>query len=90
MRNNALTVIPIYVLRDTELMANAKIIYAEITAATNIHGYCSESNQYFSDIFKVSNTSISKWINQLIKKGYLVAQYRNIDFKSERRLFINN
>ena len=56
---------------DKRLTANAKLLYAEITALTNTKGYCWSTNAYFAKLYGVSNTSISKWVSQLVKLGYL-------------------
>lgn len=64
-------IIPANVRYDKELTANAKLLYGEITALCNEKGYCWASNSYFSELYSVSKVSISKWINQLIEKGYL-------------------
>ena len=56
---------------DKRLTANAKLLYAEITALTNTKGYCWSTNAYFANLYGVSNTSISKWVSQLVKLGYL-------------------
>jgi len=56
---------------DKRLTANAKLLYAEITALTNAKGYCWSTNAYFANLYGVSNTSISKWVSQLVKLGYL-------------------
>ena len=64
-------IIPANVRYDKELTPNAKLLYGEVTALCNEKGYCWASNSYFSDLYKVSKTSISKWINQLVDNGYL-------------------
>lgn len=59
---------------DKNITPNAKLLYAEITALTNQKGYCWSSNSYFAELYGVSNTSISKWISQLVENGYLTSQ----------------
>lgn len=56
---------------DKRLTPNAKLLYSEITALANQKGYCWSTNSYFAELYSVSNTSISKWISQLIEFGYL-------------------
>lgn len=67
-------VIPANVRYDTELNPNAKLLYGEITALCNEKGYCWATNEYFSELYQVSKVSISKWINLLIKKGYIFSE----------------
>lgn len=64
-------IIPANVRYDMSLSANAKLLYGEITALCSEKGYCWSTNKYFSDLFGVSQTSISKWISMLTKKKYL-------------------
>jgi hypothetical protein len=64
-------IIPANVRYDKSLSANAKLLYGEITALCSEKGYCWSTNKYFSDLFGVSQKSISKWISMLVKKKYL-------------------
>ena len=81
-------VIPANVRYDKDLKPNAKLLYGEITALCNKHGYCWATNKYFSELYKVSESSISKWINQLIEKNYLSSEiiYEKGDIKSTKRI----
>jgi DNA-binding transcriptional ArsR family regulator len=56
---------------DERLTPNAKLLYAEITALCNEKGYCWATNDYFAKLYKVSKTSVSKWINSLKNAGYV-------------------
>jgi len=53
------------------LKANEKLLYSEITALSEAKGRCFASNKYFSRVFGVSTTSISKWISNLVKEGFI-------------------
>lgn len=68
-------IIPADVRYDEKLCANAKLLYGEITALCNEKGYCWASNDYFANLYKVSKKSISTWINQLKKYGYVSIKY---------------
>lgn len=56
---------------DKELTPNAKLLYSEITCLTNKNGKCWASNNYFAALYEVSPITISRWINELAKKGYI-------------------
>lgn len=62
-----------------DLTPNAKLLYAEITALSNMNGKCFASNKYFSELYGKSKTSISKWISQLVAFGYVSVAYTYID-----------
>lgn len=73
-RPNYYANIPANVRYDSDLTANAKLLYGEITALCNDKGYCWATNDYFSQLYGVSKTSISKWISSLIKKEYIFSE----------------
>ena len=56
---------------DKQLTPNAKLLYSEITALSSKTGLCWASNGYFANLYNVSNTTISRWVNQLAKKGFI-------------------
>lgn len=68
---NYFAIIPANVRYDKELKANEKLLYGEIVALCNKNGECWACNNYFSELYEVSNQSISTWINHLKNKGYL-------------------
>lgn len=73
-QKNYYAIIPAFVRYDEDLTANAKLLYGEITALCNEKGYCWAKNEYFANLYNVSITSISKWINSLVKKGYIISE----------------
>lgn len=68
-------IIPASVRYDEDLRANAKLLYGEITCLANKTGVCYASNNYFARLYKVDSSAITKWVNQLKKKGYIVVDY---------------
>lgn len=68
-------------------------MYSEITALSNKHGYCSASNTYFAKLYKVHKDTISNWINNLKKYGYIKVILERKDGTrqiSKRKIYINN
>jgi len=70
------TIIPVSVLHDESLNPNAKLLYAEITGLTKQTGYCWAQNQHFAKLFKTSERSIIRWINDLQANGHISVHYQ--------------
>jgi len=84
-------ILPAHVRYDTDLPANARLLYAEITALSNKEGYCWATNSYFSKLYKVDVCTVSRWIKKLVEKGYLISHIirdKNTKEILERRLYI--
>lgn len=84
-------IIPANVRYDKDLVPNAKLLYGEITALCNEKGYCWASNQYFAELYNVSDRTIKNWISQLADKGYIQRSVKYIEGTKEieqRKLFI--
>lgn len=84
-------IIPANVRYDKDLVPNAKLLYGEITALCNEKGYCWATNQYFAELYNVSDRTIKNWISQLTDKGYI---QRSVKYREgteeieQRKLFI--
>ena len=72
---NYYAIISAEVRYDKNLTANAKLLYAEITALLNINGECFATNKYFSNLYGKSTVTISKWISELVANGYISTHY---------------
>jgi DNA-binding transcriptional regulator YiaG len=65
-------VIPAPVRYDETLVPNAKLLYGEITALANKKGYCWASNGHFAELYQVHTDTVSEWVSQLAKSGYIL------------------
>jgi len=86
-------IIPANVRYDIDLPPNAKLLYGEITALCNEKGYCWASNEYFAKLYNVEKRTISRWVNALVKKGYIKMELTYKEGSKEveqRRLYITN
>lgn len=71
---NYYAVIPANVRYDKRLKDKAKLLYGEIAALTNKHGYCSASNKYFANLYEVDVSTISRLIKNLCDYGYITTE----------------
>lgn len=65
------SVIPAEVRYDNRLKANEKLLYAEITSLTSKNGICWASNGYFANLYNVDLATVSRWVSNLAKCGYI-------------------
>lgn len=72
---NYYAVIPAEVRYDSELRANEKLMYGEITALASKYGVCTASNNYFAKLYNVKPSAISKWIKDLQERNYIEVEY---------------
>lgn len=68
-------IIPANVRYDKDLRPNEKLMYGELVCLANKYGYCTASNTYFANLYEVTQSAVSKWINNLAKKGYITIDY---------------
>lgn len=85
--------LPAKVRYDEDLVANAKLLYSEITALCNREGYCWATNEYFANLYNVNEKTISRWIKQLKTKGFIdyelkTFRYNDGTVKQMRFIFI--
>lgn len=65
------SVIPANVRYDTDLLPQAKLLYAEITALINSNGYCTAENKYFANLYGISKNCVKRLIEDLDSKKYI-------------------
>lgn len=89
---NYYSIIPATVRYCKDLSAQEKLIYSEITALTNLKGYCWATNNYFADLYGSSKETISRQISKLAKHGFISVQIIYVeDTKQiqERRIYLS-
>ncbi|MHB8096084.1 MAG: helix-turn-helix domain-containing protein [Erysipelotrichaceae bacterium] len=91
MESNYYAIIPASVRYDKELIPMSRLLFGEITALTNDKGYCWATNFYFSELYGVSETSISKWIKSLSDKKYIRIEYIKRGFEViQRKIYLTD
>lgn len=82
------SVIPATVRYDKNLSPAAILFYGEITALANEKGYCWASNDYFCELYEVSESTLRRWIKQLTDSGHIKSE---IDQKenTKRKIYIS-
>ena len=87
------TILPAEVRLDKRLLPYERLLFSEILALSNKKGYCYATNAYFAKIYGVSVVSVSTWISNLIKYGYISRHYEykaNTKLIERRKLYIKD
>ena len=70
-------ILPAIVRYSEKINSRQKLLYGEITALSNKNGYCSASNKYWANLYKVSILTISRDISALEKSNFIKCVYLN-------------
>jgi len=68
---NCYGILPAEVRYNHALTDKAKILYAEITSATNSYGMCEEGNEVFAKLLGTDVRTITRGVSQLVEHGYI-------------------
>lgn len=80
-------VVPAPVRYDPQLSPSAKLLYCEITSLCTSKGYCWATNEYFTRLFELSASTISRLISQLERRGHIRIKTVATKTGSERRIY---
>ena len=84
-------VIPMPIYDDETLKDSAKLLYGLISSLINEEGYCFASNEYLAKKRKTTPQNISRLLNELEKKEYIVIIYlRDGAIVKNRKIYINS
>ena len=76
-------------VRYTNIPAQAKLLYGELTTLTNKTGYCWATNQYFAKLYGLTEISISRLLKNLEENGYIRQEYDNTqENKTRRKIYL--
>ena len=79
-------VIPASVRYDKRLKPIERLLFGEITCLTNKDGYCYASSSYFAELYDTQRETISRYISNLAKYGYIKIE---IDNGCQRKIFLD-
>ena len=75
MKPNYYAILTSEVRYNQNLTPNAKLLYAEITALINMNGVCFAGNSYFANLYGKTKTTVSKWVSELVKEGFVEVSF---------------
>lgn len=86
---NFYSIIPADLRYDKRLKASEKIFFSEISALTNVYGYCFAGNRYFANLYGCDIRTISRWVSNLEKLGYIKVELIRDERQTilERRIY---
>lgn len=83
-------IIPANVRYNSQLTADEKLLYGEITCLSNAKGYCYATNAYFAELYRVDVRTVQRWLKNLLKCGYINVLYTRDSREScLRKIYIN-
>lgn len=62
---------------DRSLSASSRVLYMDIALEVELNGFCDKTNSFFSELFSRSKRSVSSWIRELQKAGYIQIHFEN-------------
>ena len=86
-------ILPASIRYNKNLKPMEKIMYSELTALSNKNGYCNATNSYFAELYEVSKNTVSLWISDLEKAGYIKTKLiyeAGTKIIKERRIYISD
>lgn len=85
-------IVPEFILTNTDIPVGEKLLLGDIASHTKQEGYCWGTNDYFSQRYKVTPRTISRWINDLKRRSLIKTEMiyqKNSKEVSERQIVIN-
>ena len=84
--------LPPAVRYDKDLGSTAKLLYAEISAMSDVTGFCWASNRYLGALLGLTKRTVTELLTQLEDRGYIMIEIlRNEKNEiTERRLFLTD
>lgn len=81
--------IPTKIVQDDQLSPYAKLTFGVIGNLSNARGYCFATNKYLAKLLNLHENTVSRFVNELTNRGYLLRFDEIVNEQTQRRLFIN-
>lgn len=85
MSVNYYAIIPASVRYNKDLTMLERFLYAELTALSNVDGYCIASNEYFAKLYDKDKATISRAFSKLEDIGFITINYERVGCKITKR-----
>lgn len=76
-------------IRDDRTTMQEKLILCEIQNLTMLEYGCIANNEHFASLMGIQKEAVSRLINSLVKKGFILSEIKNGSRNFSRRLTIN-
>lgn len=86
MDNNKYVKIPVSVLMDKSICANAKLLYGVIIVLSYIKNYCFADNTYLAETLNTTRRTITRLIKELKDNEYIYI----VNDKHKRKIYIKD
>lgn len=86
MENNKYVKIPVSILMDKNICANAKLLYGVIIVLSYIRNYCFADNTYLAETLNTTKRTITRLIKELKDNDYIYI----VNDKHKRKIYIKD
>lgn len=83
------SVVPHHVLTCTKCSPGAKVLFGMIVSLAQKEGYCFASNAYLMQLLSAGERSVTRWLTELSKAGYIFFTFTNPKMRIGRKIFLN-
>jgi DNA-binding MarR family transcriptional regulator len=81
-------VIPVYVLQNPDISAEAKILYGELSALINKYGYCYATNKYLAERLGRTTRTIQYALSELKNKKLIRIEIEKDNTGTRRKIWL--
>ena len=83
---NADILYPGWILNARDLSPSARLLLGEVQFCCKHHGSFSLTNDEIANLYKVTNTTATLWVSELVEKGYVKREINMGTYVGRRKL----